>query len=263
MIDEETLVGLSGHLRDVRQLERDYLLVLLLHEIYSVFTNELIFKGGTALRYLHNLNRFSEDIDFSYAYTSSDEARKHLNSGINVALDRLNDQYEVVERESRATKAADRVVGINYEIRVRGPLNKRSGNLQNINIDLSLRNDVLHKPEPSYITPIYPDIATLSLPVMEINEMLAEKISAVAKRVKMRDIYDIYYLLVIKKLKYNEKLVEEKMRRRAETFKKEDLAKNLNTATSKMKWKSELAYLVDPLPDNLKVVSELKKIIGL
>jgi Domain of unknown function (DUF1814). len=63
MIDEHDLMELSGKFRDIRQLERDYLLILLLHEIYYVFTNDLIFKGGTALKYFSNLNRFSEGLD--------------------------------------------------------------------------------------------------------------------------------------------------------------------------------------------------------
>ena len=66
MIDEQTLIELSGRFRDSRQLERDYLLTLLLDEICSVFSNELVFKGGTALKYFYGLNRFSEDLDFSY-----------------------------------------------------------------------------------------------------------------------------------------------------------------------------------------------------
>ncbi len=30
-----------------------------------------------------------------------------------------------------------------------------------------------------------------------------------------------------------------------------------------MKWKSELAYIVNPLPDNLEVISMLEKILDL
>ena len=59
MIDEYGLMEFSDRFRDTRQLERDYLLNLLLHEIYSVFANELVFKGGTALKYFYSLNRFS------------------------------------------------------------------------------------------------------------------------------------------------------------------------------------------------------------
>ncbi len=66
MIDEKTLMQYSYKFQDIRQLEKDYLLALLLYEIYNEFDDELIFKGGTSLKYFYNLNRFSEDLDFSY-----------------------------------------------------------------------------------------------------------------------------------------------------------------------------------------------------
>ena len=79
----------------------------------------------------------------------------------------------------------------------------------------------------------------------------------------MRDIYDIYYLLTIKNVKYEEKLVREKMMRRGETFKKTDLSKKLEEVSNKMKWKSELSYIVNPLPDNLEVRSKLEEALDL
>ena len=51
MIDEKTLMQHSYKFQDIRQLEKDYLLTLLLYEIYNEFDDELIFKGGTSLKY--------------------------------------------------------------------------------------------------------------------------------------------------------------------------------------------------------------------
>ena len=137
------------------------------------------------------------------------------------------------------------------------------GQLQNIKVDISLRDDVIRKPELKYLLPVYPDIATFSLPVMNLEEILAEKIAAMIERDKMRDIYDIYYLLTIKNVKYDEELVREKMLRRGETFKKTDLSKKLEEVRNKMKWKSELSYIVNPLPDNLEVRSKLEEALDL
>lgn len=258
MIDESDLMQLSGRFKDIRQLERDYLLVLLLHEIYSAFTSDLIFKGGTALKYFFNLNRFSEDLDFTFKGQNETSGRKYLNEKMDIALNHLSAQYRIVERERRANKTGNIIVGINYELRIKGPLNQRLGQLQNIKIDINLRNDIIHKPGLKYLSPIYPDITTFSLPVMTVEEMLAEKIATTIERTRMRDIYDIYYLLVIKNLKYDEKSVKEKMLRRGEVFAKIDIARRLDEARSKMKWRSELAYIVNPLPDNMEVVSKLE-----
>ncbi|MHB8395839.1 MAG: nucleotidyl transferase AbiEii/AbiGii toxin family protein [Thermoplasmataceae archaeon] len=263
MIDERDLMELSGNFKDVRQLERDYLLTLLLHEIYSVFSDDLIFKGGTALKYFFNLNRFSEDLDFTFEGEKGTSGRKYLNDKIDSVLNHVSVQYEIVGRERRGNKVGNDIVGVNHEIRVRGPLNQRQGQLQNIKIDISLRNDIIRKPDLRYISPVYPDITTFSLPVMNVEEILAEKIAAMIERDKMRDIYDIYYLLAMKNLKYDEKSVEEKMLRRGEVFKKTDLRRKLLEARSKMKWRSELAYIVNPVPDNLVVIKKLEETFGL
>ena len=263
MIDEHDLMELSGKFRDIRQLERDYLLILLLHEIYYVFTNDLIFKGGTALKYFFNLNRFSEDLDFTFTGKRGTSGRKYLNEKMDVALSHFNVQYQIVERERRGNKVGNDTIGINYEIRIKGPLNQRIGHLQNINIDISLRDDVIRKPELKYLLPVYPDITTFSLPVMNVEEILSEKIAAMIERDKMRDIYDVYYLLTIKNVKYDEALIKEKMLRRGEMFKKMDLGKKLEAISNKMKWKSELSYIVNPLPDNKEVISKLEEALDL
>ncbi len=263
MIDEHSLIELSCNYKDIRQLEGDYLLVLLLHEIYSVFTTDLIFKGGTALRYFYNLNRFSEDLDFTYTGANESIGRKHLNEKMDVALNHLNLQYQIVGRERRGNKIGNDVVGINYEIRVKGPLNQKLEQLQNINIDISLRNDILQKAELKYLSPIYPDITTFSLPVLNVEEILAEKIAAIIERDKMRDIYDIYYLLAIKKVKYDENSVKKKMLKRGEAFNRTDLKIKLEAASNKMKWMFELSYIVNPLPENQEVMTKLQEILKL
>lgn len=262
MIDEYALMELAGRLKDPRQLERDYLLTFLLHEIYSQFATELVFKGGTALKYFYNLNRFSEDADFSYLPSGSVPDRKNLMNKMNAVFDSFGKQYAITNIEHRVSKAGDNVTGVNYVIRVKGPLNQKLGYLQNIKIDISTRNDMLSKPEIKYLSPVYPDITTFSLPVMDIEEILSEKLAAIIEREKMRDIYDAYFIMLIKGIKYDKKRVSKKMLLRNEKFKEEELLKKLDSAKDKMKWKSELAYIVNPLPDNLKIISDLKRIIS-
>ncbi|EFD92374.1 MAG: hypothetical protein BJBARM5_0891 [Candidatus Parvarchaeum acidophilus ARMAN-5] len=66
MIDENQLLAGLPHFMDVRQLEKSYLQTLLLYELYARFEKSLVFKGGTALKFFYGLNRFSEDLDFTY-----------------------------------------------------------------------------------------------------------------------------------------------------------------------------------------------------
>lgn len=64
----ETLARSYGvDLTNQRAILREYLQSLILYEMYSQpIAKNLYFIGGTALRILHNLNRFSEDLDFDY-----------------------------------------------------------------------------------------------------------------------------------------------------------------------------------------------------
>ena len=263
MIDPGDLLKQSGRFRDVRQLEKDYLLTLLLFEIYRVFNYKLIFKGGTSLNYFYNLNRFSEDLDFSFTGENSSVERGKINRKFEIALESVGKQYTINRIEHRGRKENDTVVGMNFDLRVHGPLYESSRQMQNINIDISLRGDVLRESENKYMLPSYQDIPLFLVPVMNLEEIVAEKIASIMERDKIRDIYDLYFLLFLKKVKYDESLVIEKMRRRNEKFEREKLMKRIQIASSLMKWKSELSYLINPLPDNLSVVSTLEDILEL
>ena len=209
------------------------------------------------------MNGFSEDLDFSYTGPTGTAGRKLLYNKIDSALDGLNIQYAVTEREHRGNKSGGLVIGINFEIRVQGPLNKKLGQLQNIRLGISTRQDVMLGPDTKYLLPIYPDISTFTVSVMNIDEIVAEKIASIFERDKMRDIYDVYFLLVMRGLKFNESMVIEKMSRRKEIFDKEKLLASIDTALNRMKWRSELFYLVNPLPDNKTVVDSLETALGL
>lgn len=48
------------------QVEKDYLQHLFLFYLYSEVSTEFVFKGGTSLQKCFGLDRFSEDLDFTY-----------------------------------------------------------------------------------------------------------------------------------------------------------------------------------------------------
>jgi predicted nucleotidyltransferase component of viral defense system len=76
-----------------RNLLREYLQYKILAIIYrSEFGKKLIFIGGTALRIVHNTNRFSEDLDFDNIGLSQEEFEK-LSELIKIEL--TNDGMEV------------------------------------------------------------------------------------------------------------------------------------------------------------------------
>lgn len=261
MIDEGNLLRKASGFRDIRQIEKDYLLTMIPREISSVFTTEIIFKGGTCLKYFYNLNRFSEDLDFAVDPSRTGEMIGRVYDKINAVFDNLNEQYSVVEREHRGHREGDNVVGVNFEIRVRWPLNARTGQLQNIKIDLSTGNDLVLEPDTKFLLPQYEDITVFSILVMKVDEIVSEKVAAILEKSRMRDIYDLYFLLHVRGAKFNEELVISKMEKRNESFDRNNLIRKISEANNKKRWKSELSYLVDPLPEISEVTDLLNKII--
>lgn len=98
---------------------------------------------------------------------------------------------------------------------------------------------------------------------MNSEETIAEMIASVVKRDKMRDIYDLYFMVVLRNMKPNLSLVTEKMKKRLEQFNNVVFRSKLREALNLTKWKSELSYLIHPLPENKIVVESLEAVIGI
>ncbi len=256
MIDEGTLLQFSNRFRDVRHLEKDYLQTLILFEISTQFTNEVIFKGGTALKFFYGLNRFSEDLDFSYLGRNDTASRRILAKKMEAVFNHVDLQYKVEGMEHRGNKAGDKVQGINYYVRIKGPLNQRLRQLQNISVDFSTRDDVINNAELRYITPFYQDFITFSIPVMQLEEILAEKVAAILERDKMRDIYDLHFMLTALQANFNSQLIKQKFKLRGRAYDPDALRRKLMKVNSSI-WRSELAYLVHPLLDSHKAIDEI------
>ncbi len=78
MINKELLsqASVGKGLINKEYIEKDYFQDLLLYQLYKQ-TNQLVFKGGTALYKFYQLPRFSEDLDFSALHGG--EPKKRLN----------------------------------------------------------------------------------------------------------------------------------------------------------------------------------------
>ena len=129
--------------------------------------------------------------------------------------------------------------------------------MENIDIDISLRNDIIFNPGIKYLMPAYIDIPVFPVPVMNINEILAEKVVSIIERDKMRDIYDLYFLFKFRKIKADMAVINRKMELRHGVFNKSEFLLKLDAALELRKWASELSYLIRPLPDNKEVVKFL------
>jgi predicted nucleotidyltransferase component of viral defense system len=235
MITSEELIRLArvNRLKPYQQ-EKHYLQTATLTGVYSNLTDELVFKGGTALFFFYGLDRFSEDLDFTKIKQYNQDKLKTTVSDMLTIIH--------IDHEIKTEKSLE---GKTLKVKARGPLYKGPLSESVIAIEISERNDIILQPDIKEIVPIYDDLRPFTVPVMKKEEILAEKIRALMIRRKARDLYDVAFLL--KKdisLQYN--LINKKLAYYKKTFEVEEF---IHQATSiKNIWQSELHGLVPKTP---------------
>jgi len=182
--DLERLSSTVSH-GNVGHAETLYLQDIVLSTISRETVDQLVFKGGTALLKCSQLDRFSEDLDFTARESVGFDA---LVGSIVRDLD--NYGASVAERE---TDASDR--SFRTRLGIQGPLytgDRRS--LCFLRIEVNAASSVSAVRTSRY-TPQFPDLPAFELAVLEEAEILAEKMRALVTRDQPRDLYDIYHLL--------------------------------------------------------------------
>jgi hypothetical protein len=213
--------------------ERDYVLEVLLYQIYSEFPDELVFKGGTALYKTMSLNRFSEDLDFTLDTRRFDADRfigKVLRGAGLLGLAGKPRDVEVRSNE------------INARLEFRGPLfSGGRESLSRVTLNISRRERVRLAPERVLIVPVYREMPAFTVRVMDGREMLSEKVRAVLTRQKPRDIYDIWFLLN-RGLRPERDLIDAKLKPYRKSFSKEAFLAALEEKRGA--WRTDLHGLV-------------------
>lgn len=262
MIGEENLENFRNYFKDERQLEKDYLINLMLKVIsINKLSNVLEFKGGTALYIFHGLNRFSEDLDFSYI-SKDKEINKKIDGLIEPIIKDFNLSYRITKNKGNIIVRDENqdVSGIRSEFFIEGPLFTKTNIRHKIKLDISLRKDTIMNPEYATVVSKYNDIGTILLYKMPIEEMLTEKLYAIVERNKARDLYDTYFILKYKNVVFDEKLTSEKFKIRGKAFDKKELLKRIENFQDNL-WKEELSYLIQNLPEINEVKGFLIKSI--
>lgn len=190
--------------------EKDYFLALVSKIIYqSKLTDQLVFKGGTALHhcYLPQL-RFSEDLDF----TSLDSS---------IALKDVKAVLEksdfLTAKKDYASPATIKIEKLQYQGLLSLP------NSLKVEIDF-IQNVVLPAKEKPYKN-VW-GVRT-KVKVMDIKEICAEKIRAASDRSRYRDFYDL--LMIVKN--FNLKISEI-----ANLIKQKEIRKPISQASILRNW---------------------------
>jgi predicted nucleotidyltransferase component of viral defense system len=217
---------------NIGQAEKDYFQNILLFIIYRNHGNDVVFKGGTALKKCYGLPRFSEDLDFTCMAGIKTES-------IEAGLKRFNLEFE--------TEAIKYPAGLKATIRLKGPLYSGIRNsLCKLVLDFSFRESVILAPNVKTIGRFLEEIPSFDVFVMQEAEILAEKVRAVLTRTVARDVYDIWFLLN-RGIDFDQGIVKKKLEYYGQEWNPEEFARKL--IMKKSIWDTELSPLISTIPE--------------
>ncbi|MGC8686959.1 MAG: nucleotidyl transferase AbiEii/AbiGii toxin family protein, partial [Thermoplasmata archaeon] len=209
MISKDNIISLSK-LHGIRtwQEEKRYMQELILN---SLFNEPLILKGGTYLWLFHGLRRFSEVLDF----TANGKIKDNISNTVlqNISLLGINNELKIINNND---------LSLSFRIISNGPLYTGMTDRTPVYIEISRREKIIRKPIalkfdfPEYNLPIR------ILSGMSLDEVASEKIWAIYTRKKPRDIYDLFYLITKKNVKFDMELVNKKLEFYSILFDKEN-----------------------------------------
>lgn len=215
--------------------EKEYLQYIFLNSI-SRYADNFVFKGGTCLRIIFELERASEDLDFNTNLPIK-EVKKIVRNCLK-DFDLLNIDNEIYD---------EKISGGNYraEIRFQGPLYTGDNRTTNtIKIDFNKRKNVYK--EARLIKKLFSDVPPFTIVVMEKKEILAEKLRALCMRAEPRDLYDVWAIISLGE-SISRKLLYKKLR--------EDNIKYFKlNLPSKKSYENDLKLLLRNIPEYKKVV---------
>ncbi|MFZ1683739.1 MAG: nucleotidyl transferase AbiEii/AbiGii toxin family protein [Candidatus Zixiibacteriota bacterium] len=267
-VDIRTIAATQGV--DTGIIEKDYVLTKTLTVLAgdAAMTDALVFKGGTALKKCYFPDwRFSEDLDFTSTVplTAAAIMRNFARLAQGV-IETFGVRMRVVEYSQYPGKG-DTIVSAQLKLGYDGPLQKSSGQKNNIKVDLSFDESIVEARQTLAVTSSYADDSIASIPVYTLAEILAEKIRSILQRGKSRDFYDVWCLLKLYQDRFAieavwpifvEKLEAKELRVPRSV---EDFLLEARVSAARQFWEKGIAHQVSSLPDFDAVLLELRDLL--
>lgn len=173
-----------------RGILREYLQVKILEKIYQKkLSSEIFFIGGTSLRILRGLDRFSEDLDFDLGKINQKEIKKIINE---VVKEFANENIEAEIYQNQTAKR-------NYfEIRFPNLLYQLNiSNNKDEKLTIKLDFEKYWKSEKREIILVNRYGFIFNAVTINIDQILTQKLFAYISRKQTlgRDIYDVIWLI--------------------------------------------------------------------
>lgn len=249
MISKEDLLSVA-RLKQLapRLTELDYLQDIALLNLSREYGSKLVFKGGTCLYKAYQLNRFSEDLDFT----------AKLGFKAKEVFRRLPYFFSLLNINS-TVKIEQFGKALNVYLRILGPLYDGSkGTMTTLILNISSRERVLLPVQRLPYTPLYRELRPFDLFVMDEREIMAEKVRAIYERNKARDVYDLWYLIKRKSISIDQKLIAQKLGGSGFKFSSSSFLDKIKEKEES--WKKDLGGLIaGQLPDFKEVKKALQE----
>ncbi len=181
---------------------REYIQIVFLKELYRKKKSQNIyFKGGTAIHLLFPSPRFSMDLDFT-----AELPKNNLKEISKSVVKRIKPEIPNLTLKSSPSERKD-----SWAATLHWDEEERKYPLT-VELECSLREKPIQKPTKTLLKTGLPVVGSPLILHLAWEEILAEKIRAILtrKKTKGRDFYDVYYLLY-KNTPLRWKLVEKKM----------------------------------------------------
>jgi len=192
MIDRKFITELSTKLQTSEQnIAREYCQHLFLSYLYKKKLSEnLLFKGGTALRIVFNSPRFSEDLDFS---ALNDLSIEDINNLIDaVLIDLKKEGIDCIKTVNTGTQGE--TTGGYYAV-----VNLKLLEFDSeIRVQISFRSKDAMQSSSALITNDF--IPAYSITYLKEEILVREKVLALTDRAKPRDFFDLYFILKDRRL---------------------------------------------------------------
>ena len=184
-------------------VEKDYYLTLILNNINSYLSKDIVFKGGTLLNKIHlNYHRLSEDLDFTYYGKEELNSRSKRSKAIRPVRENMAGFLEHLGLKSEKPKGEGFNNSTQYIFYISYPsfITEKEGS---INIEISLRQRPIDEPVYNTVKHFYKDpftgknlIPANKILALSLNEAVAEKLKAAITRrdLAVRDYYDLWYI---------------------------------------------------------------------
>ena len=258
-------------------VEKDYALGWLLWGIHRhpIAGKDWVFKGGTCLKKCYfETYRFSEDLDFSYK-GSEQPTVESLTQIMSQVVDAIKDktglefpkesiQFEIFQNPRGS-------LSIQGAVKYRGPVRPLVGvaNMPRIKIDLTLDEPLVLPAVVKLVEHLYSDRPASGISILsyDYEEVFAEKIRALAQRLRPRDLYDVIHLHRRMDLEPDREKVystlESKCQLRGIPIPTmAALETHENRAFLESEWESQLKHQIHILPDFQSFLVELPQVLA-